>query len=244
VLEAIEKELAFLAEKTSGRKSKKEARTSSTANYVEEIAGLQRRLDMYEEFIRVWELKLKKWDSFIEELHKAKFASDDEGKGGEAQKVDIRNEAPKTSVPIETRGDDESDHMTSESSSGESNSNSRSESEGDKDKVTVEPAKSTKLVQPMQEVRPSNTTGSTEEIVKKDKEKSCNNVADKNAGIEEQGRASEPHPKTVGKGASRVAQTEDSLNNTANVTEKVTPTEGFFFFVLFLELHAFNFAVQ
>jgi hypothetical protein len=40
VLEAIERKLAILAEKSSGRKGKKEARASSTATYVEEIAGL------------------------------------------------------------------------------------------------------------------------------------------------------------------------------------------------------------
>jgi hypothetical protein len=83
VLEAIERKLAILAEKSSGRKGKKEARASSKATYVEEITGLQRRLDVYEEFIRVWEPKLKKWDSFIEELYQAKLASDDDGRKGE-----------------------------------------------------------------------------------------------------------------------------------------------------------------
>jgi hypothetical protein len=83
-LEALERELVILADKSSSRKGKKEARASSTTTYVEEIARLQRRLDVYEEFIRVWEPKLKKWDSFIEELYKAEFVSNDDSTKGEA----------------------------------------------------------------------------------------------------------------------------------------------------------------
>jgi hypothetical protein len=77
--------------------------------------------------------------------------------------------------------------------------------------------------------------------VKKDKEKSSNDVADKNATVAERGRATEPQPKPLGTGASKVAQTEDSLNNIANVAEKVTPTEVIFFFLIFPWIACFQF---
>jgi hypothetical protein len=35
--------------------------------------------------MKTWELKLQRWDSFIEELHEAEFASDDNGEGGEVE---------------------------------------------------------------------------------------------------------------------------------------------------------------
>jgi hypothetical protein len=41
-------------------------------------------LDVYEEFMKVWELKLKKWDSYFEEQEHTEFASDSEGSKGEA----------------------------------------------------------------------------------------------------------------------------------------------------------------
>ena len=45
---------------------------------MEDIAILERQLDVYGTFMKTWEPKLQKWDSFIEELHKAEFASEDD----------------------------------------------------------------------------------------------------------------------------------------------------------------------
>jgi hypothetical protein len=120
--------------------------------------------------------------------------------------------------------------MSSESGSGESNSKSGSESEADEEEVTVLGAKSPKA---MQEAGPSNAAASMEERVKKGAEKSSNDVVDKNATVNDQGRAVEHHPKPAGRGVSRVTQTDDSVKNTANVAVKVTPTEVIFFWVIF-----------
>jgi hypothetical protein len=119
--------------------------------------------------------------------------------------------------------------MSSESGSGESNSNSGSESEADEEEVTVLGAKSPKA---MQEAGPSNAAASMEERVKKGAEKSSNDVVDKNATVNDQGRAVEHHPKPAGRGVSRVTQTDDSVKNTANVAVKVTPTEVIFFWAV------------
>jgi hypothetical protein len=79
VKEATDKELAILAEKPTGRKGKKNDISASGTSDKDDITRLERRLDVYEAFMKVWEPKLQKWDSFIEELHEAQLASNDDG---------------------------------------------------------------------------------------------------------------------------------------------------------------------
>jgi hypothetical protein len=56
-MEATEKELATLVEKSTRRKVKKEATVESSADYECSIASLGRRLDDFEEFVKLWEPK-------------------------------------------------------------------------------------------------------------------------------------------------------------------------------------------
>jgi hypothetical protein len=91
VKEATERELAILVDKPTARKGKAEAAAKSFAAYMEEIAALERHLDIYEAFMKVWEPKLQRWDSFIEELHKAEIASEDEGGDGATETGEDQN---------------------------------------------------------------------------------------------------------------------------------------------------------
>jgi hypothetical protein len=84
VLEATKRELAILGKRSRARKGKA-TDASMNATYQQDIVGLRRRLDVYENFMKQWEPKLKKWDSFIEELHEAELASEGEGTEGKAQ---------------------------------------------------------------------------------------------------------------------------------------------------------------
>jgi hypothetical protein len=71
--------LVVLAEKASRRKGRKEAKVELADAYKESIASLERHLDDLEQFVKLYESKLRKWNSFIEELHKAHFVSNKEG---------------------------------------------------------------------------------------------------------------------------------------------------------------------
>ena len=83
VMEATDSELAILVEKSSGRKGKKEMKGPCSVACEEEMAGMKRRLQLYEEFMMVWEPKLKKWDTYFLEQEEEDTTSDSEGSEGE-----------------------------------------------------------------------------------------------------------------------------------------------------------------
>jgi hypothetical protein len=53
VKEATERELAIIAEKSSGRKGKKVATSRSYSTYSVDIVGLKRQLDVFEQIMKV-----------------------------------------------------------------------------------------------------------------------------------------------------------------------------------------------
>jgi hypothetical protein len=87
VKEATERELAIMAEISSSKKGKKVVNVASVDANSDDIVGLECRLDVFEQFIKTWEPKLQRWDSFIEELHEAEFASDEDEAGGKDVEV-------------------------------------------------------------------------------------------------------------------------------------------------------------
>jgi hypothetical protein len=132
--------LAILAEKSCARKVNTNAIVASSTTYKEEIAALHRRLDVYDQFVKVWEPKLLRWESLIEESYDAQFASD-EGRGkGETEIKTTRNMIAKGKGPREKSTEEESQQSSSESGSDKSKSNSPSESDDEGEKGD-EPAK-------------------------------------------------------------------------------------------------------
>jgi hypothetical protein len=129
VKETTDRELALLAEKSTVKKGKREANAASSAMYKQDIAALERRLDSVDEFVKLWGPKLHRWDSFIEELHDAEFAKEeDEGKAT-TNKKDNGPSSAKGTARREPLAERDSQKSSSESGSDTSNLDSGSDSE-------------------------------------------------------------------------------------------------------------------
>jgi hypothetical protein len=141
--------LALLAEKSTRKKGKREANLASSATYKQDIAALERRLDSFDEFVKLWGPKLQRWDSFIEELHDAEFAKEEEeGKAATNKKDD----GPPTTKEIGSRvalTEWQLEKSSSESRSDTSKSDSGSDSEDDgEDALETEAQPAKQIVQP------------------------------------------------------------------------------------------------
>jgi hypothetical protein len=88
-------------------------------------------MDTFEKFMNWWNPKLNRWDSFIEELHEAEFASRDEANDVEENKQAVDSQAQRLSGSRGTSLEKDSQQSLSDSGSDDSNANSGSESEED-----------------------------------------------------------------------------------------------------------------
>ena len=187
------------------------------------MAAIQRRLDVYEEFIRAWEHKLKKWEIMIEEQEQVESASDSEGREGEVRREVIKKSSMKRKSDKHDSGDGDS-KSSSESNSGNSNSDTNSDSDADDEDNTVKQVDESKEVQHPES---SNAAEAKQDKVQKQPQpqKSTKDVSEKEMDIGEQGRSLEKTTQEVGKTASIATQNEQPVTYTSKVVEKAPTKE-------------------
>ena len=220
--EATERELALLTQKSSARKGKIQVRGACSMTCEQEIAKLQRRLDAYEEFVQLWEPKLKKWESMIDDRDESKSESGSEGNKGKAAAEAIDSDCVDRKGDKYESGNDDSEHSSAHSGSAESKSKNGSESEAEDDEGTVKEIGAIKTVD-----RPgnsnaaeSNDTGLVNAIGITTKE-----VGGKCVETGEQVRSVEAATKTGVKRGSSSTVMDPTVTNTAKVPEKVRVKE-------------------
>ena len=186
------------------------------------MAKLQRRLHAYEEFVKLWEPKLKKWDSYFDDKEESKSASNSEGNKGKAPAEAIGSEWLDSKSNKHELGDDDSEHSSSYSGSAESNSNSGSKSEAEDDEGTVKETGASKNVD-----RPgsNNTAESKDDGVENITGITTKDVEGKGVETGEQVRSVEAATKTGVKHGSTSTVMDPMVTNTAKVPEKVPAKE-------------------
>jgi hypothetical protein len=80
--------LAILAKKLGSWRGKMAANEESSISYKLSIVSLEKQMAIFDKFMKFWDPKLHKWDSFIEELHEAEFASEEEGRRSKRENAD------------------------------------------------------------------------------------------------------------------------------------------------------------
>ena len=187
------------------------------------MAAIQKRLDVYDNFIRAWEHKLQKWETMIQEEEQVEFASDSEGREGEVPREAIEKSKMKKKSDKQDSGDEDS-KSSSESDNDNSNSDSSSDSDANDDDNTVKEVQGSEDVQ-----RPesSNAAAAKEAKVQKQPQaqKSTKDVSEKILDAGEQEVSLEKKTEEVGKPASTTTQSEQPVTNSNKVADKAPTKE-------------------
>jgi hypothetical protein len=210
VIEATERELAALAQKSGRRKVRKETEVEFEDAYKDIIAGLERRMDNFDQFVKSWEPKLRKWDSFIEELHEAHFASDKECGEAETRTDTIEKTTekglPEKGPPAEVQSLQSSSESESEES--KSNSGTDHEEEGDEGEETEQPP----ATEVQQALEGSTVDDSSTPKVAKTAEVNTAGSQKKSLHTDDMGKLPEEQRGTASKSSAAVTRITESVS--------------------------------
>lgn len=220
--EATQRELAILGEKSSARKGKVQVKGACSATCEHELAKIQRRLHAYEEFVKLWEPKLKKWDAYFDDKDETKSVSDSEGNREEAPAEAIDTECLNSKGDKHESGGEDSEQSRSHSGSGDSNRKSGSESEDeDEDGTMKETLASTDVDRPGS----SNAAEKKDDKVENTAGLTTKDVSGKAKETAEQVKSAEAMTKSGVKNGSNSTVKDQTVSNTAKSSDKVPVKE-------------------
>ena len=222
VQEATERELAILGEKSSARKGKVQVKGACSATCEQEMVKIQRRLQAYEEFVKLWEPKLKKWDAYFDDNEETKSVSDFEGNREEAPGEPIDSECRNSKGDKHKSGDEDSEQSSSHSGSGDSNIKSGSESKDEEEDGTV---KETLASADVDRPGSSDAAEKKDDAVEKTAGLTTMDVSGKAKETGEQVKSAEAMSKSGVKNGSNSTVKDQTVSKTAKSSDKVPVKE-------------------